>query len=504
MNDLPASIEELKALAAPYNPEAEMALLGAIISRNTALDKVSHYLKPEHFSEAVHAQLYQLLLRQIGRGHAVTAVTLVPYVEEITGVEELGGAAAFLGRMVGMAAPLAAVDDYGREIYDLARRRQLMDIGAELVVQARTPDTEHGVGDIIEQTEKALYEVAEEARFGQGFVSFSEAMKEALDMAAAAYQRDGHLSGLASGLTDLDRMMGGLQPSDLVILAGRPGMGKTALATSIAYHVARAYRPAPAEDGAAPREAADGGVVAFFSLEMSAEQLATRIISAEARISSADIRRGRITPEDFDRLQQVAAEIDAAPLFIDDTGGLTIAQLAARARRIKRQHGLGLIVVDYLQLLSGTSRRAQDNRVQELTEITTNLKALAKELNVPILALSQLSRQVEAREDKRPQLSDLRESGSIEQDADVVLFVFREEYYLRQKEPRPPGTPEHLAWQEEMDKVFGIAEIIIAKQRHGPVGTVQAQFTDRFTRFADLEREVEFEHEGMGAPRELT
>jgi replicative DNA helicase len=310
-------------------------------------------------------------------------------------------------------------------------------------------------------------------------------------MAAAAYQRDGHLSGLATGLTDLDRMMGGLQPSDLVILAGRPGMGKTALATSIAFHVARTYKLAQQQPGMPPK-AEQGGVVAFFSLEMSAEQLATRIISAEAEISSSDIRRGRITPEDFDKLQQVAAEIDAAPLFIDDTGGLTVAQLAARARRIKRQHGLDLIVVDYLQLLSGTSRRAQENRVQELTEITTNLKALAKELNVPILALSQLSRQVEARDDKRPQLADLRESGSIEQDADVVLFVFREEYYLRQKEPRPPGTPEHLAWQEEMEKVFGIAEVIIAKQRHGPVGTVQVQFTDRFTRFADLEKEVEY------------
>ena len=487
---LPADIEELKNLSAPYNPEAEMALLGALLNHNAIFDKVGAYLKPEHFSEAVHAELYRLIARLIGRGHAVTAVTLRPFVEEIPGIDDLGGAAAYLGKLVAAAAPMSAADDYAREIYDLARRRWLMEIGSELVVEARTPDAERSVNDIIEQTEKQLYEVAEEARFGQGFIGFAEALKESLDMAAQAYARDGGLSGLSTGLRDLDQKLGGLQPSDLVILAGRPGMGKTALATSIAYHVAKSYRPAKVAPGEPPR-AEDGGVVAFFSLEMSAEQLATRIISAEAEISSHKIRRGEITPEEFERLREVAERIEQVPLFIDATGGLTIAQLAARARRIKRQHGLDLIVVDYLQLLSGTTRRSQENRVQELTEITTNLKALAKELNVPILALSQLSRQVESREDKRPQLSDLRESGSIEQDADVVLFIYRDEYYLKQKEPSPEDREKYLKWMEAMERAHGIAEIIIAKQRHGPVGKVDVQFTESFTRFGDLERQVE-------------
>jgi len=302
-------------------------------------------------------------------------------------------------------------------------------------------------------------------------------------MAARAYQRDGRLSGLATGLQDLDRMMGGLQHSDLVILAGRPGMGKTSLATNLAYNIARAWRGDVRPDGHI--DTVNGGIVGFFSLEMSAEQLATRIISEQTEIPSYRIRRGEIEPSDFDRIAAVAREMEAIPLYIDETGGLSIAQLAARARRLKRQRGLDLLVIDYLQLLQGSSRRAAEGRVQEVTEITTGLKALAKELNVPILALSQLSRQVESRDDKRPQLSDLRESGSIEQDADVVLFVFREEYYLKNKEPRA-GSDEHFKWQTDMEAVYGKAELIIGKQRHGPTGTVQLQFKADVTRFSDL------------------
>jgi replicative DNA helicase len=302
-------------------------------------------------------------------------------------------------------------------------------------------------------------------------------------MAARAYQRDGRLSGLATGLDDLDRMMGGLQHSDLVILAGRPGMGKTALATNIAYNIARAWRGDVRPDGHI--ETVNGGIIGFFSLEMSAEQLATRIISEQTDVASYRIRRGEIDPSDFDRIAAVAREMESIPLYIDETGGLSIAQLAARARRLKRQRGLDLLVIDYLQLLQGSSRRAAEGRVQEVTEITTGLKALAKELNVPILALSQLSRQVESRDDKRPQLSDLRESGSIEQDADVVLFVFREEYYLKNKEPRA-GTDEHFKWQTDMESVHGKAELIIGKQRHGPTGTVQLQFKADVTRFSNL------------------
>ncbi len=305
-------------------------------------------------------------------------------------------------------------------------------------------------------------------------------------MAAKAYVRDGSLSGVATGLTDLDRYMGGLQPSDLVILAGRPGMGKTALATNIAFNIAKAYRGETRPDGTTA--AIDGGRVGFFSLEMSAEQLATRIIAEQSGVPSYKIRRGDITENDFQHVAEAVREMQSIPFYIDQTGGISIAQLTARARRLKRQRGLDLLVVDYLQLLAGSRTARNDNRVQELTEITTGLKALAKELNVPIMALSQLSRQVEQRDDKRPQLSDLRESGSIEQDADVVLFVFREEYYLKNKEPRP-GTEEHVAWMNEMERAHGRAEVIIAKQRHGPTGMVELQFEAELTRFGNLARD---------------
>jgi replicative DNA helicase len=307
---------------------------------------------------------------------------------------------------------------------------------------------------------------------------------EAVEMAARAYERDGGLSGLSSGLRDLDQMMGGLQNSDLIILAGRPSMGKTALATNIAFNIAKAHRTAQKDGGV--EETVDGAIVGFFSLEMSSEQLATRILAEQAQIPSEKIRRGKITPEEFQRLHNAATELQTLPLFIDHTGGISIAQLAARARRLKRQKGLGIIVVDYLQLLTGSAKRSAEGRVQEVSEITVGLKALAKELSVPILALSQLSRQVENREDKRPQLSDLRESGSIEQDADVVMFVFREEYYVSRREPSITKVEEHQKWQDEMNQVHGLAEVVIGKQRHGPTGTVRLQFQADITRFGDL------------------
>ncbi|MEO9166799.1 MAG: replicative DNA helicase, partial [Aestuariivirga sp.] len=340
--------------------------------------------------------------------------------------------------------------------------------------------------DLIEKTEQALYGLAETDKFGKGFQAFGRALADAIDMASAAYQRDGHLSGISCGLTDLDEKMGGLQKSDLIILAGRPAMGKTALATNIAYHVAKSYNAEYQADGST--QVKDGGVVAFFSLEMSSEQLATRIIAEQTGVPSEQIRRGKIDDTTFQRLVEVSQELQALPLYIDSTGGLTIAQVAARARRLKRQRGLGLIIVDYLQLLAGSSRKAAENRVQEVTEITVGLKALAKEMNVPIVALSQLSRQVENREDKRPQLSDLRESGSIEQDADVVLFVYREEYYLERLMPNE-GTPEFAGWQEKMDRAHGKAEVIIGKQRHGPTGTVDLQFEGKLTKFSNLARD---------------
>ena len=339
----------------------------------------------------------------------------------------------------------------------------------------------------IEDAERRLYELAETGRYDGGFQRFAQALTTAVELAAHAYERDGKLSGLASGLRDLDRMMGGLQKSDLLILAGRPGMGKSSLATNIGYNIAKVWRGEVRPDGHIT--SVDGGIVGLFSLEMSDEQVATRIIAERAGISSSRIRRGEIESHDFDRIAEAAREMQTVPFYIDETGGLAIAQLAARARRLKRQKGLDLLIIDYIQLLSGSSKRAAEGRVQEVSEITTGLKALAKELNVPIIALSQLSRAVESRDDKRPQLSDLRESGSIEQDADVVLFVYREEYYLRNREPRP-GTEEHFKWQTEMELAHGKAEVIIGKQRHGPTGTVQLQFEAEYTRFADLADEA--------------
>jgi len=331
-----------------------------------------------------------------------------------------------------------------------------------------------------------LFGIAESGRYEGGFHTFSDALREAIDMAAAAYQRDGHLSGIATGLNDLDRTMGGLQRSDLIILAARPAMGKTSLVTNIAFNVANAYEAAEQPDGSL--KTVNGGIVGFFSLEMSSEQLATRILAEQSEVSSSDIRRGNIDENQFAKLAAVAQRMQTLPLYIDHTGGISIAQLAARARRLKRQRGLDVVIVDYLQLLSGSSKSAQGGRVQEITEITTGLKALAKELAVPIIALSQLSRQVESRDDKRPQLSDLRESGSIEQDADVVMFIYRDEYYLQSRMPKE-GTEDFFKWQAEMDRVTGKAEVIIGKQRHGPTGTVQLAFDASVTRFSDLAKE---------------
>ena len=464
---------------APNNLEAEQALLGAILVNNEALDRVSSFLKPDHFFDSLHARIFESAAKLIMGGKRATPITLKTFFQADEPVGDLT-VPQYLGRLAANATTIINAEDYGRTVYDLAIRRQLIDIGEEMVNTAYDSPIDAAPSSQIENAEQLLYDLAETGKYGAGFEPFSAALTDAIDMAANAYRRDGGLSGIATGFADLDQRMGGLQASDLIIIAGRPSMGKTALATNVAYHVAKAYAANP--DGSDPL---DGAVVGFFSLEMSAEQLATRIISEQSQIPSERIRRGRIDSDEFDRIVEVSQELQNLPLFIDQTGGITVAQLAARARRLKRQRGLGFIVVDYLQLLSGSSRRAREGRVQEVSEITTGLKALAKELHVPILALSQLSRQVEQREDKRPQLSDLRESGSIEQDADVVMFVFRQEYYLERSQPRE-NTEEHRQWQEEMNAVTGKAEVIVGKQRHGPTGTVTLQFTPEFTRFSNL------------------
>ncbi len=470
---------EVDYRTSPHNIEAEQALLGAILVNNDACDRVSGFLESEHFYEPLHARLYEAASSLIRAGKLASPVTLKSFFETDESLREIGGA-AYLARLAAAATTIINAEEYGRTIFELAQRRDLINIGEDIVTSAYDAPVDITPREMIERAEQELFSIAETGKFGKGFLPFGTALTHAIDMAAKAYERDGGLSGISSGLRDIDEKMGGLQPSDLIILAGRPAMGKTALATNIAYSVARKYRAETRPDGV--EEAVEGGVVAFFSLEMSAEQLATRIISEQAEIPSERIRRGRITEDEFHNIVQASQELQSLPLYIDDTGGLSVGQLAARARRLKRQKGLDLILVDYLQLLTGSHRRAMEGRVQEVSEISTTLKALAKELNVPILALSQLSRQVEQRDDKRPQLADLRESGSIEQDADVVLFIFREEYYLQRRQPRE-NTPEFFEWQEEMDRVTGLAEVIIGKQRHGPTGTIRLQFEATVTKF---------------------
>lgn len=503
MRQNPAAAHRLEAVSteqalpfrqAPHNIEAEQALLGAILINNEAYDRVSVFLEPHHFFDPLHQRIFETASKLIQSGKQATPITLKTFFEN----EESIGAITvpqYLGRLAAHATSVINAHDYGQTVYDLSVRRDLIIIGEDLVNVAYDSPVDFPPDKQIEEAEGRLYGLAEKGKYGSGFLSFGTALTDAVEMASKAHERGGGISGLSSGLREMDKILGGLQNSDLIILAGRPSMGKTALATNIAFNVAKAYRAEQRASGI--EEVVDGAVIGFFSLEMSAEQLATRIISEQAQVSSEKIRRGLITDDEFRRLVQVGKELQALPLYIDHTGGISIAQLAARARKLKRQRGLGLVVVDYLQLLTGSSKKASDGRVQEVSEITTGLKALAKELQVPIIALSQLSRQVENREDKRPQLSDLRESGSIEQDADVVMFVFREEYYVQRREPSTTKVEDHQKWQDEMANVHGVAEVIIGKQRHGPTGTVKLQFTGEFTRFSDLahdDRMQEYRH----------
>ena len=468
---------------APSNIEAEQALLGAMLVNNDAFYRVSDFLEADHFYEPLHRQIYKVtteMIRAAKRANPVTIKTFLPEDEKV-GEMTVG---TYLARLAAEATTIINAEDYGRSIYDLATRRSLIGIGEDMVNVAYDAPVDATPNIQIEDAERSLFELAETGRYDGGFSDFGSAVGSAIDMASAAFQRDGHLSGVSCGIQTLDHKMGGLQASDLIILAGRPAMGKTSLATNIAFNIAEAYEPEIQPDGTS--KAINGGIVGFFSLEMAAEQLATRIIAEQTEISSSKIRRGEINDSEFEKLVACSQMMHRIPLYIDQTGGISIAQLAARARRLKRQRGLDVLIIDYIQLMQGNKRT--DNRVQEITEITTGLKALGKELKVPIIALSQLSRQVENREDKRPQLSDLRESGSIEQDADVVMFVYRDEYYLQNREPEI-GSTEYEQWQTKLDFARGKADVIIAKQRHGPTGTAQLGFQPEFTRFSDLAEE---------------
>ncbi len=467
---------------APNNIEAEQALLGAILMNNDAYYRVSDFLKPIHLYEPLHRKIFEVAGDIIRMGKIANPVTIKTFLKADEKVGDMT-VSQYLASLVSNAVTVINAEDYGRAIYDLALRRALITIGEDVVNIAYDAPLDMPPQSQIEDTERRLFELAENGRYDGGFQAFNDAVALAIDMAAVAKEREGGLSGISTGIHSLDSKMGGLQRSDLIVLAGRPGMGKTSLATNIAYNIAAAYEGEVQSDGS--MKAKNGGVVGFYSLEMSSEQLATRIISEQTEVSSSKIRRGDINDADFEKLVACSMMMQKVPLYIDQTGGISIAQLSARARRLKRQRGLDVLVVDYIQLMTG-SGKSSDNRVQEITQITTGLKALGKELNVPIIALSQLSRQVESRDDKRPQLSDLRESGSIEQDADVVLFVFREEYYVKNSEPRDIHDPKYPEWEALFDKVKGTADVIIAKQRHGPTGTVKLAFQSEFTRFADL------------------
>jgi replicative DNA helicase len=479
---LPDATDAADAHALPHNVEAEQQLLGAILSANDVLDRIEDLVKPDHFHDPVHREIFGLAQSRITKGLATDATTLKNFVADIPGLKDLGGA-EYLLRLQLAAVATSAARDYAQLIHDLAVRRALIDLGRRVSDRARAMRDDSSPDDQIVEAESELFALAATGTTNRGFQSFLTALYDAVQTANAAYNRGGGLAGISTGLTDLDRMLGGLHKSDLLILAGRPSMGKTSLATNIAFNIAKSWRRGLRDDGT--EGTVDGGVVGFFSLEMSAAQLAQRVLSEAAEIPSELIRKGDLNEQEFERYLLAARDLERCPLYIDDTPALPIGQVAARARRLKRApHGLDLLIVDYLQLLRGSGR--SENRVNEISEITQGLKAIAKELDIPVIALSQLSRQVESRDDKRPQLSDLRESGSIEQDADVVMFVYRGEYYKEREKPGEENLEAMTKWQQDMEQLHGKAEVIIGKQRHGPVGTVELSFDGRFTKFGNL------------------
>jgi replicative DNA helicase len=479
----------LAAQSLPQNVEAEAALLGALMIDNRLAEDIQLKLRPEHFFDPLHGRIYEQILRLLDKNMIASPVTLRPLFDADEEMKERGGP-AYLAVLTGSNAAIIGARDFAEQVYDLALLRALVGVGREMVERALDTSDEVEPKAQIEEAESALYRVAEEGGGESSVKSFAQAATLAVKMAEKALNAGGGLSGITSGLESLNAKTGGLHHSDLVILAGRPGMGKSSLATNIGFAAASRYL-SDMEDGIEPEKSA-GAAVAFFSLEMSADQLATRMLAEQSRISSEVLRMGKITQEEFRSLARASAQFQNLPFYIDDTPGLTIAAIRTRARRLKRQKGIGLIIVDYLQLLQGAGRSNNDNRVQEISEISRGLKTLAKELNVPVLALSQLSRAVEQRENKRPQLADLRESGSIEQDADIVMFIYREEYYLAFQKPTettdgddPKDVAAFQKWQEDMAKKYGLAELIIAKQRHGSTGTLDLHFEARFTRFSD-------------------
>ena len=468
-NNLSIIKENFKEL--PNNIEAEQSVIGSILVNNEIFDEINTIISNVNFYDPMHQKIFNSIESLIYKGMLANPITLKNYFENEK--DEIN-VPEYLVKITKFSTSARQAIEYSKIIYDMFVRRELIKISEQMIDNAKENNLDTNGQNIIENSEKLLYDLAEKGTFNSSLIKFDDAMKQTIEMASAAYKNEGGIVGVPTGLRDLDDKLGGLHQSDLIIIAGRPSMGKTSLATNIAFNAAQNIQNNGTKSS-----------IAFFSLEMSSEQLSTRIISEQAKIGSNDIRRGRISDEQFDRFLETSKNISELPLFIDETPAISIAAMSNRARRIKRLHGLDLIVVDYIQLMKG-SLNNKDGRVQEISQITQGLKAIAKELGVPVLALSQLSRQVEQRDDHKPQLADLRESGSIEQDADVVMFVYREGYYLQRKEPRE-ATVEHAEWQAKMNEVAHLAEIIIGKQRHGPIGKVTLEFEERFTKFKDTQ-----------------
>ena len=460
----------------PCNIEAEQALIGSILVSNDIYDEISSIVDVKKFFDPIHAKIFSTIDMLIAKGLLANPITLKNYFENNEGLKELGGQ-EYLINITKFSTSAKQAIDYANIVHEMHVRRELIKISESVLNDASSNNEVTSSGEeMIQNAEKSLFDLAERGHFNRSFLKFESALKQTIEMARSAYQSEEGIVGVPTGLTDLDSRLGGLHKQDLIIIAGRPSMGKTALATNIAFHAAKNIEKKNSKS-----------TVAFFSLEMSSEQLSTRILSEQSRIKSNDIRRGRVSESEFEKFIETSKNIFDLPLYIDETPAITIAAISNRSRRIKRLFGLELVVVDYIQLMRSSGKK-EYNRVQEISEITQGLKALAKELDVPVLALSQLSRQVEQRDNKKPQLSDLRESGSIEQDADVVMFVYREAYYLENKEPTP-GSIEHAEWRQKMDEVSRLAEIMISKQRHGPTGNVKVEFEAMYTKFKDLENQ---------------
>ena len=474
MENIKLNISQTKEKKLPSNPDAEQSLIGSVLVNNDIIDEISNIVNSGKFFDPMHRKIYEVIENLNNKGMIANPITLKNFFENDKGLDEVGGV-DYLVKLTRFSCSIKQAIDYAKIIHEMYVKRELIFIADNVSLEAKDEQVDKSGENIIEETEKSLFDLAERGNFSQTFLKFNQALDQTIQMATLAMKNEHGIVGVPTGLTDLDQKLGGLHKSDLIIIAGRPSMGKTALATNIAYYAAKNLH-----------ENNEKSSVAFFSLEMSSEQLSTRILSEQARISSSDIRRGKASEENLNRYIETSRNIYDLPLYIDETPAIAISTLSNRARRIKRLFGLSLIVVDYIQLMKTNTNRL-DGRVQEISEITQGLKALAKELNVPVLALSQLSRAVEQRDDKKPQLSDLRESGSIEQDADVVLFVYREQYYLEKKEPKQ-GSIEHAEWQSKMSDIHGLADIIVGKHRHGSTGVVHLEFEGMYTKFKDSKR----------------